>query len=117
MGLNHSKHAIEIEKIESRKSSAATRSNPPSEISFGVSLRASSEGFPNADLGISKQKLPVKAFSDMIARAQIPKLFAPSRSFRPGAAADSALFQGRADILDQIKKQLLWRKTERTLLS
>jgi hypothetical protein len=74
-------------------------SNAP-EVVLGISLRASAEGFPNVDLGIKKQAIPVSRLSDAIGVSQIPKLFQPGKPLNP---SDPSLFQGREDVLAQIK--------------
>jgi hypothetical protein len=70
------------------------------ELSFGISLRASAEGFPNMDLGVKKQRIPIKAFKEAVGSERVPKLFFHGRSLTP---SDADLFHGRNDVIDQIR--------------
>lgn len=72
----------------------------PTELSFRISLRASAEGFPNVDLGIKKQLVPVKSLLDAVGQPFIPKLFQPGQPLSP---MDPGLFQGRKEVLDLIR--------------
>lgn len=69
------------------------------ELGFGLSLRASAEGFPNMDLGIRKQRISIKAFVEAVGSERVPKLFLHGRSLKP---SDAELFHGRNDVIDQI---------------
>lgn len=73
------------------------------EVKFGVSLRASAEGFPNVDLGIIRRNLPLIPYRDIVGADLIPKLFQPGRPLQPALADEPELFQGRNDILNNIK--------------
>lgn len=72
-----------------------------SEISIGISLRASAEGYPNVDLGIVKKRIPVKSLLEVQGIDHIPVLFQAGRSLNP---SEPRLFQGRADILTKIQR-------------
>jgi hypothetical protein len=82
------------------KSTSGNAVAPPQDITFGISLMASAEGFPNMDLGIKKQSLPVALFRDRIGTDRIPKLFQIGRAL---TKSESELFHGRNEVLDQIK--------------
>lgn len=71
----------------------------PQEISFGISLEASAEGFSKIQ-GIKKQTIPIKKLQDVIGIDRIPKLFQAGQPLNP---ADPTLFQGRNDVLSQIQ--------------
>lgn len=73
-------------------------------VSFGISLRASSEGFPNIDLGFTEREIPVKTLRQAIGVDEIPRLFQPAKPLYPsGLVEEPDLFQGRSDILTKIK--------------
>jgi hypothetical protein len=74
---------------------------PGSDITFGISLRASSEGFPNVDLGIIKKQIPVKTLADGVGTDHIPMLFQIGQSLSP---KEPELFQGRGHILARIQR-------------
>ncbi|HEY9403278.1 MAG TPA: hypothetical protein VIQ24_11480, partial [Pyrinomonadaceae bacterium] len=82
------------------KSNGGNALAPPLNITFGISLLASAEGFPNMDLGIKKQSLPVASFRNRIGTDRIPKLFQIGRAL---SKSESELFHGRNVVLDQIK--------------
>ena len=69
------------------------------DLNFGISLRASAEGFPNVDLGITKRSLPVGSMLETIGVHQIPKLFQSGNPLKP---TEPDLFQGRADLISKI---------------
>lgn len=69
-------------------------------IVFGISLRASAEGFPDVDLGILKKELPIRTLEDAIGGPAIPKLFEIGDPLKP---SDPGLFQGRNETLNKIK--------------
>jgi hypothetical protein len=69
-------------------------------IIFGISIRASAEGFPDVDLGIFKKELPVKTFEDAIGASAIPKLFEIGDPLKP---SDPGLFHGRNETLNKIR--------------
>lgn len=79
--------------------SAVAAGEEVSELGFGISLRASAEGFPNVDLGITKRRLPVRKFKEAIGLDQIPRLFQSGKPLNP---SDPTLFQGREDIIQKI---------------
>src|SRR5437588_2078415 len=75
-------------------------SGSPQNFTFRISLRASAEGFPNIDLGIKKQSLPVASFRERLGTDRIPKLFQIGRAL---TKSEAELFHGRNEVLDQIK--------------
>jgi tetratricopeptide (TPR) repeat protein len=82
------------------KSDSSGASGPPQNVTFGISLRASAEGFPNIDLGIKKQSLPVASFRERLGVDRIPKLFQIGKAL---TKSDAELFHGRNEVLEQIK--------------
>jgi tetratricopeptide (TPR) repeat protein len=86
--------------IPVEKSDGGRASGPPQNVTFGISLRASAEGFPNIDLGIKKQSLPVASFRERLGTDRIPKLFQIGRAL---TKTEAELFHGRNEVLDQIK--------------
>lgn len=72
------------------------------EVTFGISLRASAEGFPNVDLGILRKQVPIKSFLEATGNDYIPTLFTPGGSLKP--EKDPGLFQGRVDLLTRIQR-------------
>jgi hypothetical protein len=83
--------------VEKSDSGAA---GPPRDVTLGISLRASAEGFPNSDLGIKKQSLPVASFRERLGVDRIPKLFQIGKAL---TKSDAELFHGRNEVLEQIK--------------
>ncbi|MGH9422084.1 MAG: hypothetical protein ACRD3J_19050, partial [Thermoanaerobaculia bacterium] len=73
------------------------------EVTIDVSLQASAEGFPNVDLGVAQTRIPVRRLEDAIGSETIPKLFNVGQALRP---TESALFQGRDDVLSRIKNSI-----------
>ncbi|HKI05866.1 MAG TPA: hypothetical protein VKK31_28050 [Thermoanaerobaculia bacterium] len=69
------------------------------ELRFGVSLRASAEGFPNVDLGIVRRAIPIGTVREAIGLEEVPKLFQAATPLRP---ARPELFQGRSDIIAKV---------------
>lgn len=82
------------------KSEGGQAFGPPPNITFGISLRASAEGFPNVEMGIKKQSLPVASFRERLGTDRIPKLFQIGRAL---TKSESELFHGRNEVLEQIK--------------
>ncbi|MBV6402513.1 MAG: hypothetical protein CNIPEHKO_02825 [Anaerolineales bacterium] len=71
-----------------------------SEVVFGISLRASAEGYPNIDLGVVRRVLPVKTLEQAIGRSSIPIVFQAGSPLTP---SEGQLFRGRDDLLTKIK--------------
>lgn len=79
-------------------------SNGIKKIGFGISLRASAEGFPNIDLGFTEREIPVNTLRQAIGIELIPRVFQPAKPLFPSKQSDDPdLFQGRSDILGKIK--------------
>lgn len=82
------------------KSDGSNASGPPQNVSFGISLRASAEGFPNIDLGIKKQSLPIASFRERLGIDRIPMLFQIGKAL---TKLEAELFHGRNEVLEQIE--------------
>jgi hypothetical protein len=72
----------------------------PTSVSITLSVRASADGFPDADLGIRKVLIPVKAFAEVVGAERVPRLFQIGRPLLP---TEPGLFQGRDEVLQQIR--------------
>lgn len=79
--------------------SGARMSAEMREIGFSISLRASAEGFPNVDLGITKRRVVLRQFAEAVGLEQIPSLFQSGKPLNP---SEPALFHGREDIIGKI---------------
>ncbi|HEV7238052.1 MAG TPA: NYN domain-containing protein [Thermoanaerobaculia bacterium] len=74
-----------------------------SEVTVDVSLQASADGFPNVDLGVAQGRVQIRRLQDVIGSESIPKLFNVGQALRPN---ESALFQGREDVLNRIRNSI-----------
>jgi hypothetical protein len=69
------------------------------EFTCDVSIKASSEGFPNFDVGIAPIAIPIRTFDEVIGASEIASDFSPGRALAPD---DRRLFLGRDEVLTKI---------------